>query len=144
MIYILSILLINAWMLSLIWRKQKPVKRYVSVQQQQTLVKDVNREIQGKLDKMYIRSVVAEKMASRAWNTANSATLGVIALQKTLVVPRLLTKEQTIKNKLAKNDIDKLFTTQGNYDYLRPLLSDEDLELLDKIEEEKMKNEGNH
>ena len=85
---------------------------------------------------MYIRSVIAEKMADRAFNMASSANLGVVALQKALVVPRLMTKPQAKQNELAKNDVDKIFSSDGKFDWLRPILSDEDLDILDKAEED--------
>lgn len=102
----------------------------------------LNGGIQGKLDKMYLRSVLAEKMAERAFNMASASNLGVLALQKSLQVPRVLNKQQGLKNQLAKNDIDKLFSGTGTFDYLRPILSDEENDLLDNLEQEKFKENG--
>ena len=99
------------------------------------------KELFGKMDKMYIRSVIAEKMAERAFNMASTANLGVLALQKALQVPRVLNKQQGVKNQLAKNDIDKLFNNSGTFDYLRPILSDEENELLDNLEKDQFKSE---
>lgn len=96
----------------------------------------------GRLDKIQVQSKIAEKMADRAFNMASSANLGVVALQKALATPRLMTKPQVTKNQLAKNEVDKLFTTEGNFDWLRPILSDEELEILDKAEDLKNGNQN--
>ncbi len=93
-------------------------------------------KIGGKLDKMYTRAVIAEKMAERAFNMASSSNLGVVALQKALALPRLMTKPQVKQNELAKNSVDKIFSSDGKFDWLRPILSEEDLDILDKAEEE--------
>ena len=98
-----------------------------------------DKKILGKLDRMYIRSVIAEKTADRAFNIASSANLGVVALQKALATPRLMTKAQSQRNGLAKKEVDALFSTGGTFDWLRPILSDEELEILDKVEEQKAK-----
>ena len=135
MIFILSILIINLWLVSLVYRLEK--KRHPK-QVLQIKHEHHHKDLSGKLDKMYISSKIAEKMADRAFNMASSANLGVIALQKALAVPRLATKAQAQQNQLASKEVDKLFNTQGGFDWLRPLLSDEENELLD--EAEKLKN----
>lgn len=91
---------------------------------------------------MYIRSVTAEKLAERAFTAANASSLGVIALQKALAVPRIMTKTQSDQNQLAKNTIDKLFTTEGGYEFMRPFLSDEDNALLDELDKKKTPMNG--
>jgi hypothetical protein len=99
-----------------------------------------NRKLDGKLDKYFISAKIAEKFAERAFNMASSANLGVIALQKSLAQPRIMTKHQTVRNELAKNEVDKLFTTEGSFDFLRPILSDEENDLLDEMEKHNLKN----
>ena len=88
---------------------------------------------------MYISAKIAEKTADRAFNMASSANLGVIALQKSLATPRLLTKTQATRNGLAKKEVDELFSNNGPLDWLYPVASDEEREVLDKIREEKDK-----
>lgn len=100
-------------------------------------------KINGKLEQVYRKAAIAEKLAERSFNIASSATLGVIALQKTLAVPRIASKPMLQRNLLAKNEIDKLFTTEGSYDFLRSELSEEELEVLDKLEEQKLKDGSN-
>lgn len=96
----------------------------------------------GSVERTAQKAAIAEKFAERAFTVANAASLGVIALQKSLATPRILTKVQGQKNQLAKAEIDKLFTTEGQFDFLRTVLSDEDNELLDNIEEHKAKENG--
>lgn len=81
-----------------------------------------------------LEAKLAEKMADRAFNMASSANVGIAILQKALAVPRLMTKAQGVRNEVAKNGIDKLLTTEGNMDWLRPILSDEENDLLDEAE----------
>lgn len=88
------------------------------------------------------KAAIAEKFAERAFTMASTANLGVIALQKSLATPKLLTKQQVQRNQLAKNEVDKLFTTEGEYDFLRTILSDEDNEVLDRLEEHKLKTQN--
>ena len=137
MIFILNSL-INVCLVVAIWklsrRKPKETKETIVVNRVSPM-----KELFGKMDKMYIRSVLAEKLADRAFNMASSANLGVIALQKSLQVPRILNKQQGLKNQLAKNDVDKLFSSSGTFDYLRPILSDEENDLLDDLEQQKFK-----
>lgn len=104
--------------------------------------KRTDREIYGKLSKVIIDSKVATKMADRAFNMASSATLGVVGLQKSLAVPRLLTKEQVTRNQLAKQEVDKLFTTPGSMEWLKPILSEQDLDILEKAEDSFLKNQN--
>jgi len=99
----------------------------------------VDKGLRGKIDKMYISAKIAEKTADRAFNMASSANLGVIALQKSLATPRLLTKTQATRNGLAKKEVDELFSNNGPLDWLYPVASDEEREVLDKIREEKDK-----
>lgn len=102
----------------------------------------VNKDyVEGQISKHQIAAKVATKTAERAFNLASSANIGVVALQKALATPRLVTREQSKLNQLAKNNVDKLFTTQGSFDWLAPLLGDEELEILEEIERNKVKQD---
>jgi hypothetical protein len=79
-------------------------------------------------------------MADRAFNMASTANLGVVALQKSLARPQLVTRQKLTENQLANKEVDKLFTTEGSFDWLRPLMSDEENEILDEAEKLKIKN----
>lgn len=91
------------------------------------------------LEQAQRRAAIAEKYADRAFTMASTATLGVIALQKSLAVPKIMTKRQTAQNALAKKQVDDLMAGSGQFDYMRPILSDEENDILDKLEEEKIK-----
>lgn len=134
--YILTTL-INVCFLIAIWsiRNQKVIKEI----KERTTIK-YSKKIIGQLNQLSLKVKLSEKVSDRAFNMASSANLGVIALQKSLQVPRVINKQQGLKNQLAKNDVDKLFSNQGNFDYLRPILSDEENDLLDNIERDKFKN----
>lgn len=153
MIYILSTSLINLCLIFAVWRLNKRsccfdralVNNEIFWFQIDRLEKLFDKKFNNKLKKYlgikesYYRKVaIAEKMADRAFNMASTANLGVVALQKALVVPRIMTKQQVAQNHLAKNGVDKLFTQNGSFDWLRPILSDEENDLLD--EAEKLKN----
>jgi hypothetical protein len=85
------------------------------------------------------KAAIAEKTADRAFNMASSANLGVIALQKALAVPRLLTKEQGQRNELAKQNIDALFSGSDALDFLKPIATEDELLAIEKIQEDKRK-----
>lgn len=150
MIFILNSL-INVCLVFAVWRLKRElfinntiwrlkVDRYL----QNILIKPFRipelKRLNGKIDKMYIDSKIAEKFAERAFNMASAANLGVVALQKTLAQPRIMTKHQGLRNELAKDEVDRLFTTEGSFDFLRPILSDEENALLDEMEQHKLKN----
>jgi len=144
MIYMTIILLINLWLLFLIYRvdtKKSLVKNYYSCKIEKI---DCSKEIQGKLDKYYINAKIAEKMAERSFTMASTASLGVIALQKALATPRYLSKDALKRNELAKREVDKIFSNDGKLEYLRDFATDEEREVLDQIIEKKMNDEINH
>lgn len=92
-------------------------------------------EVYGRLESAIRKAAIAEKMAERAFNMASSANVGIVILQKSLAVPRPLSRQQGLQNKLAKEGVDKLFTTASSFDWLTPLLSDEELEIIEKAKE---------
>lgn len=154
----LLLLAINLWLVSIVSRLDGKHKRdakwlraYV-VTETRALIEDAtskinrfgrrtNKQMCGIADQVLIKSSIATKMADRAFNMASSANLGVVALQKALAIPRLINRGQSKLNELAKNSVDELFTTQGEYDWLKPLLNDNDLELLEEIERKKLKDQ---
>lgn len=124
------------------WKAYKEPKNIVNKMVVEKVYHKINR---GYLDKYLISAKIAEKTAERAFNMASSANLGVIALQKALAVPRLMTKQQGIQNEFAKLQVDKLFTKDGRFDFLKCVATDEELEIIDKIEEEQYKQmNGKH
>lgn len=98
--------------------------------------------LKGQMQHLAVKAAVSEKMAHRAFQVASAASLGVIALQKTLPLPRLPERGDAVKNHLASKEIDKLFTKNGSFELLKPILDDESLDFLDKMERDKLKEEG--
>lgn len=77
---------------------------------------------------------IAREIASRSFNLANNAMLGVASLQKTLAVPRILTKEQVELNAVAKEEVDQLFRVGGTMDWMKPLMSEDELDAYEKAQ----------
>jgi hypothetical protein len=140
MIFILNILINLLLILSvfLLTKRRRINREVVEIHKE-------DKALRGKLDKMYIKVALAEKIADRAFNMASSANLGVMALQKSLATPKYISKVQSERNGLAKKEVDALFSDKGNFDWLRPILSDEELDILDNAEraEQKAKLKGN-
>lgn len=108
--------------------------------------KHIEKKVKGEVDRALIEAKVAEKLAEKAFNMAGATNLGVLALQRTLQVPRLFTKDQAKNNLIAKKKIDDLFGSQdGLLDLLRPVMTDEEIEIADKalLEKEKADLNGN-
>jgi hypothetical protein len=152
MIYIANIL-ISLCLIIALWKirrieKQFVAKRDLQEQKGRILVQakaeatNVSKKLQGVISDAVIKSALAEKMADRAFNMASTANLGVVALQKSLALPKIMTKQQAQQNQLAKEGVDKLFSGVGGFDWLRPLLSEEELDILDKAEQHKEKFNG--
>lgn len=117
-------------------KRTRPLHSRLDTQRSQLrkLVRDI-----GLIEGAIRKAAIAEKMADRAFNMASSANLGVIALQKALAVPRLLTKEQGQRNELAKQNIDALFSGGDALDFLKPIATEEELLAIEKIQEDKRK-----
>lgn len=135
MIFILTIL-IDLLLIFAVWKLSKRKRTFT---QRFTRTFDMTKSLEGRMAKVEINSKIAEKMADRAFNMASSANLGVIALQKALAVPRLLTKEQGQRNELAKKNIDALFSGEDALDFLKPIATEEELLAIEKIQEQKRK-----
>lgn len=110
-------------------------KRPRNVHHHEHLDYNISKRVQGVMEQALFKAKLAEKMADRAFNMASSANVGIAILQKALATPRLMTKQQGLQNEVAKNGVDKLFSRGGSFDYLRPILSDEENDLLDQAEE---------
>lgn len=128
MIFYLNIF-INVCLIFAVWRVSKKPSRFIErtkyvVNKPQVIAKD--------LAKYYQTAKVAEKFAERAFNLASTANIGIVALQKAMHVPRIMNKEQVQKNQLANKRVDELFQSGQGFDWLRPILNDEEQELLDR------------
>lgn len=135
MIFTLSIF-INLCLIFAVWRIS--LRRY-GIYREKVFI--VDPKIKGLMESSLRKAAIAEKFAERAFSLASTANLGVVALQKTLQTrPRLVTKESSTRNELAKKEVDSLFGGTGNFDWLRPVLSDEENDLLDQVEAHNLKH----
>lgn len=86
-------------------------------------------------DNVFLRDIaLAKELASRSFTLANNAMLGVASLQRTLATPRILTKEQVEQNTVAKEEIDQLFRVGGTMDWMKPLMSEDELDAYEKAQ----------
>ena len=100
-------------------------------------------KINGQLEKAQRRAAIAEKLAERAFSLANTATLGVVSLSKTLPVRhRYANKEDLKTNELAKDAISSAYQREWGVK-LEPELHTYD-EFLDDSEKEILKNAQNY
>lgn len=126
--FLIDVILI--WGISKCWTKKYGVEHHVQIQNQY-----IGKKYEGKLEQAIRKAAIAEKFAERGFTMASTANLGVIALQKSLSLPRVLTKHQEQRNQLANNEVDKLFTKEGKYDFMMPFLDEEQRAIIEAIEE---------
>lgn len=109
-------------------------------------VKALSRSVyslSGKVDSLIIAAKVSEKTADRAFTMASSANVASGILQRALSQrPYPLSKEQQAKDQVARKKLEDLF---GNdeIEFLKPLLSDDELELLEEAREKMRRAELN-
>jgi hypothetical protein len=89
----------------------------------------------GRIQQQQINAKIAQKMADRAFQMANAASLGVLALQRSLPRAKLITKDYLQKAALARKKVDEAFSPEPMSDWLRPVLTPEELDVLEKAEE---------
>lgn len=106
--------------------------------------KELLAGIRGQAEKYHIKAKIAEKTADRALSMASASTQGVLALQKALATPRIMTKQQSLRNVLAKKEVDEIFEKEDMFSWMRPVLGEDENELLDKVLEAKEKREYNN
>ena len=102
---------------------------------------DCSREVRGKLDKALVQVKMAERFSERAFSLASSANLACMALQRTLQVRPYASKQQRLANEIAQKEVkeaiggpqsgDSLPDYSG-FDWLYPVLSDEERDIVDK------------
>lgn len=135
-------ILINLCLIFAIYRlNKKPTKLVMPVKEHNWHILD--KKTKGQVEKFIITAKIAEKTADRAFQMASQASLSCVALQKSLAMPRLLTKNQINQNKLAKKQVDDILGENDMFSWMRPTLSDEENELLDDVLKEKEKRELN-
>ncbi len=100
--------------------------------------------LKGVADKALFKARISEKLAERAFTLASSANVGVSIVSSALGTrPKPLTKEQLLQNEVATEKLKDLFG-QDEAEYLKPLLDDEEVELLESAQKqyEKAKAKG--
>lgn len=108
---------------------------------QNILVKNVRvhrAAIQGQLDKLHIKAKIAEKTADRGVALANAANIATIAIQRSLFSkPRFPTKDAIQRDALARKKVKDILG--GEYEYLKSVMTDEELDILEKAQEHQLK-----
>lgn len=108
---------------------------------QNTLIKNVKIHrtvIQGQIDKLHIKAKIAEKTGDRAIALANAANIATIAIQRSLFSkPRFPTKEVMQRDALARKKVKDILG--GEYEYLKAVMTDEELDILEKVQEHQLK-----
>jgi hypothetical protein len=105
--------------------------------------RDLNRAI-GLAQKAILQSRIAEKMAERAFTLSSSANVATSILSKSLGTrPKFISKEQLVKDEVVKEQLADLFG-KDEAEYLKPLLDDDEVELLEQARKqyEKAKSKG--
>jgi hypothetical protein len=126
------------WMLRLEKQQRRNIPRYFSNrihEEMSSRERGFEVRIRGLLTKTHIKASIAGKMAEKAHSLATGAALGVAVLQKVLPRLRPATKEQEKQQAHVKEELHKLFSDERISDYLRPVLSAEDLDILEKSED---------
>lgn len=108
---------------------------------QNTLLRNVKSHriiIQGQLDKLHIKAKIAEKTADRGIALANAANIATIAIQRGLFSkPRFPTKEAVQRDALVRKKVKDILG--GEYEYLKAVMTDEELDILEKVQEHQLK-----
>jgi len=88
--------------------------------------------IKGRLDQAEMRARIAEKMAQRSFDLASVSASAMSVLQHRLAhrpLPRA--KQDTLRDQVARKRIGDLLG-HDEYEWLRPILSDSELAVLDE------------
>ncbi len=94
------------------------------------------KQADGLFIKTQVDSKINSKLSSRAFDMASNANLACVGLQKSLASrPKPLTKEQLLKNELAKKEVDALFGSSDGYEWLYPVLSKEEIDIAEKAKD---------
>lgn len=92
-------------------------------------------ESRGVVQAWRVKAKVSEKLSERAFSLASSANLAIMALQRTLQTrPQYATKKQQIQNEVAQQDVMETVggtTDYSGFDWMYPILDDEERELID-------------
>ena len=130
----------NAWM-NLARRRESDI--YETLEEQISVLRHSVYSLSGKVDGLIIAAKVAEKTADRAFTMASSANVATGIVQRALSSRGpVLTKTQEFKDHIARKKLEDLFG-KDEMEFLKPLLSEEELELLEEAQEKMRKAELN-
>ena len=92
------------------------------------------RSLEGIVAKAAFKARLSEKMAERAFSMASSSNVAVTTLSKALGGrPKFISKEQLLKDEMVKEQLSELFG-QDEAEFLKPLLDDEEIELIEQAQ----------
>lgn len=99
----------------------------------------VENRVLGELARAQINAKLADKCAERAMSLASGANIATIAIQRSLYSgSRFPTKEQVKRDTLARKKVSDILGS-SEWDYLKPLLNDQELDVLEKALEHTVK-----
>lgn len=96
-----------------------------------------SNQLEGLLLKTKVESLVAKKLSERAFTLGSQSQVTIAGIASLLQRrPQPLSKEELAKNEVIQQRIREAFGEE-QYEYIKPLMSDEELELLDEVLEKK-------
>ena len=96
-----------------------------------------SNQLEGLLLKTKVEALLAKKLSERAFTMGSQSQVTIAGVASVLQRrPQPLSKEELAKNEVIQQRIREAFGEE-QYEYIKPLMSDEDLELLDEVLEKK-------
>lgn len=118
-------------------------RKRIIIEQKITPVSYDMKRLEGRFNKVLIASKVSEKTANRAFALASSANVGIGVLSKTLTSrPKIVGKTQIVKDQAAKAALGDIFGGEES-EWLKPLLTDDEIELLEEANRQANKSRQN-
>lgn len=119
--------------------RKEALKQRIELRRQiAVLKKDIKKkqnQVEGLLKQVQIQAKVSSKLSERAFNLSSSANLAVMHLQKSLAVrPAFVPRKKQIANESTQNQVINDVggaPEHSGFDWLYPVLSEEERELLD-------------
>lgn len=88
-------------------------------------------KLNGRINQIHIAAKVATKTAERAFTLGSSANIGNAIMARNLQSrPRILSREQFLKNDLVKKKVGPQADEDPEIDFLAAVLSDEELDIM--------------
>lgn len=130
----------SGW-IALARRKESDI--YDAIEEQIEVLRRSVYSLSGKVDGLLISAKVSEKTADRAFTMASSANVANGIIQRAMYSrPSQLTKSQEVKDQVARKKLEELLG-KDEVEFLKPLLSEEELDLLEQAQETMRKAELN-